>query len=57
MVTKTDKLSKSRVNQKVHLVETEMGVHAIPFSIKTGVGKRELMSSVLDLVKEHRKNR
>ena len=54
VVTKTDKLSKSKVNQKVGQVETEMGVHAIPFSTKTGVGKRELVSAVLDLVKEHR---
>jgi GTP-binding protein len=54
VVTKTDKLSKSKVSQKVGQVETEMGVHAIPFSIKTGVGKRELVSAVLDLVKQHR---
>ncbi len=55
VVTKADKLSKSDVNQKVNRIETELGVHAIPFSTKSGLGKRELIRSVLELVSEQKK--
>jgi GTP-binding protein len=55
VVTKTDKLSRGKVNQKVKQVEAEMGVPAIPFSIKTGLGKHELIGAVLDLVTDQEK--
>ena len=54
VITKADKLNRDKVNRKTRQVERELGIPAIPFSIKTGVGKHELVGAVLDLVEEHR---
>jgi len=54
VVTKTDKLSRGKINDKVRQVETELELPAIPFSVKTGLGKHELIGSILDLVTDHR---
>jgi GTP-binding protein len=51
-VTKSDKLSKSALMQKVRTVESDLGAPAVAFSIVSGLGKQELMSAILDLVNE-----
>lgn len=51
-VTKADKVKRSQVNQKVAQIEKEYGLPAIPFSIVSGLGKRELMGSIEALVND-----
>jgi len=53
IVTKADKLNRDKMNRRVKQIENEFGLQAIPFSIITGVGKREIHQAVLDLVAEH----
>lgn len=53
VITKTDKISKHQTNLKVHEVEKLMDAPAIPYSIKSGIGKQQLIGSVLDLVAGH----
>ncbi|UCG61441.1 MAG: YihA family ribosome biogenesis GTP-binding protein [Candidatus Zixiibacteriota bacterium] len=53
VVTKADKLRRDKLNRKVRDVETETGFPAIPFSIVTGAGKREVQSAVLALVEKY----
>lgn len=52
VVTKTDKLNQHQTNLKVQQVEAQIGAPAIPFSVKTGVGRQDLISSILELVSE-----
>lgn len=52
-ITKSDKLSRSKVVQKVKSVEQELGVEAVAFSIVSGAGKNELLASLRQLVSEH----
>jgi GTP-binding protein len=51
-VTKADKVNRDQLNRKVRRVEEELNLMAIPFSIKTGLGKNELARAVTDLVTE-----
>lgn len=51
-VTKSDKLSKSKLQEKVRQIEKELGVPAVAFSTVTGLGKQELLTAVLQLVNE-----
>ena len=55
IVTKADKLGKDKLKQKVQQVETDFGLPAIPFSILTGQGKKEIQTAVLSLIDEHNK--
>jgi GTP-binding protein len=52
-VTKADKLSREKVIQKVRSVEQDLGVGAIAFSTVTGIGRKELLTSIRQLVSEH----
>lgn len=53
VITKTDKISKHQTNMKVHQIENLLDAPAIPYSIKSGIGKHQLISSVLKLVADH----
>lgn len=53
-VTKADKLNRDQLRRKVDQVERTCGVTAIPFSVVTGQGKRELAAAVLELLKGDR---
>ncbi|MBK7142166.1 MAG: YihA family ribosome biogenesis GTP-binding protein [bacterium] len=50
VVTKTDKVSRNLCNKKVADVERQLEIPAIPFSSITGIGKDELIGSILDLI-------
>lgn len=52
-VTKADKLNRDKLNRRVQIIENELGVSAIPFSVVTGVGKNELWRALNDLVSDH----
>ncbi|MBU8933817.1 MAG: ribosome biogenesis GTP-binding protein YihA/YsxC [candidate division Zixibacteria bacterium] len=56
-VTKTDKLNRDKAKRKVLQVERDLRVPAIGCSSVTGVGKKELLGSVRDLINEHTKGR
>jgi len=51
-VTKADKINHDQLNRKVLQVENELNLPAIPFSVKSGLGKNELARAVVDLVTE-----
>jgi len=53
VVTKSDKLSRDKVNRKVKEVESRLGAAAIAFSALTGEGKKELLNSIRNLVTKH----
>ena len=53
-VTKTDKVKRDQIKRKVETIEQEYGLPAIPFSIISGIGKRELMGSIESLVNDHK---
>lgn len=53
-ITKSDKLSRNKLIERIKLIENNLGAPAIPFSSVTGLGKRELLASVRSLVDEHR---
>jgi GTP-binding protein len=50
VITKTDKVSKNVCSRKVAEVERQLLLPAIPFSSITGIGKDELIGSILDLI-------
>ena len=50
VLTKSDKLTRDKLNRKVRQVESELGAAVLPFSIVSGLGKRELTDSILELV-------
>jgi len=52
-VTKADKLSREKVIRKVRGLEQDLGVGAIAFSTVTGIGRKELLTSIRQLVNEH----
>lgn len=52
-VTKADKLSRDKVIRKVRGLEQDLGVGAIAFSTVTGIGRKELLTSIRQLVNEH----
>jgi len=53
VVTKADKLNRDQLNRKIASLEQDMQLSAIASSIKTGVGKNEILRAVLDLVNEY----
>lgn len=53
VVTKTDKLNRDKVGRKVREVQSRLGVTAIAFSATTGVGKKELLGSIMTLISQH----
>jgi GTP-binding protein len=52
-VTKADKVNRDQISRKVRQIETEIGIPALAFSALKGTGKSELVSAVLELVKEY----
>jgi GTP-binding protein EngB required for normal cell division len=55
VITKADKLNRDGINRKVKQVESAASLPVLPFSIKSGLGKRELARAVLDLVENQPK--
>lgn len=55
VVTKTDKINRDKTNRKVKEIESLLGVAAIAFSALSSGGKKELLNSIRNLVKEHHK--
>ena len=53
-VTKSDKLAKSKLGERIESIENDLGAPAIAFSSVTGLGKKELMSAIRTLVDEHK---
>jgi len=53
IVTKADKLTRDKVNRKVKQVEQNFGLATIPFSAVSGVGKRELLAAIEELIEEN----
>lgn len=49
-VTKTDKLTRNKANQKVAQIEKQLGLPAIPFSTVIGTGKKELLMAIRELL-------
>jgi GTP-binding protein len=49
-LTKTDKLTRSKLNEKLKKTEREFGVEVVPFSTVSGVGKNELLNAIMYLV-------
>ncbi|RKX29743.1 MAG: YihA family ribosome biogenesis GTP-binding protein [Candidatus Zixiibacteriota bacterium] len=56
-ITKTDKLNHDKANRKVLQVERDFKVPAIGCSSVTGVGKKELLGAVRNLIQEYNKDR
>jgi len=52
VITKTDKLTRDKTNRRVAAIEKELGASVLPFSTVSGVGKRELVSSINELLSE-----
>ncbi|MBD3403856.1 YihA family ribosome biogenesis GTP-binding protein [candidate division GN15 bacterium] len=52
VLTKADKLKRSQINQKVQQVERDLQLSAIPTSVKSGMGKNDLVRAIVDLVEE-----
>jgi GTP-binding protein len=55
VITKADKVKRTDVNKKLNQVERELGAPAIAFSVKSGLGKNELVAAMLELVAENRR--
>ena len=51
-LTKTDKLGRGELNEKVRAIQKEFDVAVIPFSIVSGIGKNEMLKAMSDLLKE-----
>ena len=51
-LTKCDKLTRGKLNNKIHTTEKEFGVEVVPFSIVTGIGKNELVRAIMHLVED-----
>ena len=49
-MTKSDKLGRDKLNQKVRQLEHELGLPSIPFSTVTGAGKEQLAGAIRQLV-------
>lgn len=52
VLTKADKLTRDKLNRKMHQVERELGLSAIASSAVSGLGKTELVRAVHDLIEE-----
>ena len=53
VVTKSDKLNRDQLKRKIEKIESELQLHAIASSVKSGVGKIEIVRAVGELVNEH----
>jgi GTP-binding protein len=53
VMTKTDKLTRDKMNRKAGQFEREFGLEVIPFSIVSGIGKKQLLDSTFSLVSEY----
>lgn len=53
VVTKADKLSRSRLEERLRRVENELGTDVVACSVVSGMGKRELTDAVRELVRRH----
>jgi GTP-binding protein len=53
VITKTDKLNRDKTKRKVQQIETQLGVAAIASSALTGIGRKELMGSINNLLSEY----
>ncbi|MCH8027232.1 MAG: YihA family ribosome biogenesis GTP-binding protein [candidate division Zixibacteria bacterium] len=56
VMTKTDKLNKDKINKKSRQLQAEFGLEVMPFSIVSGIGKKELLNSTFSLVSEYLKS-
>lgn len=56
-ITKTDKLNRDKANRKVSQIQRDLKLPAVGCSSVTGVGKKELLGAVRDLVTENTKGR
>ncbi|MEA3296709.1 MAG: ribosome biogenesis GTP-binding protein YihA/YsxC [candidate division Zixibacteria bacterium] len=54
VITKADKLNRDKVQRKVREAESLFGVSAVAFSSLSGLGKRELVTAIHDLVTNKR---
>ncbi|MFQ5500036.1 MAG: ribosome biogenesis GTP-binding protein YihA/YsxC [Candidatus Zixiibacteriota bacterium] len=54
-LTKADKLSQARLTDKVHAIESDLGISVIPVSAVTGRGKSELIAAVRHLTGSQQK--
>ncbi len=50
VVTKMDKLNRDKSNRIIHQVEKQLGLPAIGFSALSGLGKKELLGAIFDLI-------
>jgi len=50
VITKADKLNKDKVNRKRHQIKENYDLTAIPFSVISGMGKKEIWNAIFDLV-------
>ncbi len=57
VMTKTDKLTKDKTNKKSRQLQAEFGLEVMPFSIVSGIGKKELLNSTFSLVSEYLKSK
>jgi GTP-binding protein len=57
VVTKTDKLNRDQIRRKVAVVEKQLHTAAIAFSALDGSGKKELLASIQNLIKEYSERR
>ena len=53
VVTKADKLNRDQLNRKIAQLEKELELSAIASSVKSGVGKNEILRAVNELVEEY----
>jgi GTP-binding protein len=53
VVTKADKLNRDQLNRKIAQLENELQLSAIASSVKTGVGKNEILRAVNELVEDY----
>ncbi len=54
VITKSDKLSRDKINRKIQQVEKALGVATIAFSTLSGQGKADLVNSALRLVEDNK---
>ncbi len=56
VLTKADKLTRDKLNRSVKKLGTDFGLTGIPFSTVSGIGKKEVLGAVLDLVSQRKVN-
>lgn len=53
VVTKADKLNRDQLNRKIAQLENELQLSAIASSVKSGIGKNEILRAVNELVEDY----